>query len=786
MKSIFLVLFVVFIGSNLFSQYDTMQRISLPINKADFTKLIESGINPIHGKYYKKGVFVGEFYIKDVRKINLLGYPVEVIDNDITASFLIKNHNPLKNNPVTNHNCATHLTDYGTPTHFRLGTMGGYFKLEEIYKELDTMQYLYPNLVPPKAVIGMSVENRPIYSLVFTTNADSIGLKPQILFTALHHSQEPGSVHQLIFFMHYILQNYGVRADITYLLNNIDVFFVPCVNPDGYMYNQTSNPNGGGSWRKNRKHNDLISYGVDLNRNYGIQWGYDNIGSQPIGSSPWYRGTSAFSEPESSAMRDFINAHSFKIAINWHSYGNLLIYPWNYKNIQTADSATYVTFSKIMTSENDYRYGTVAETYGYQSNGDADDWAYGDITSRNKIISFTAEIGPMDEGFWPASNRIEQLSKEAFTMNLNTLKLMLDYAWLTDKGGRFISHALPKINYRIQCVGLDTPSTFTVSVQSLDGLQLLTPFSHVYSNMTLLQHADSAFYFMPMGVVMPFGTELNFVVSIDNGKFVYRDTIQKILGDTVCLFSDDASTISQWDASGWEVSTESSYTGGSCFTESAGGNYSILNTSSLTLNNPVNLTLFSHASLNYRAKWDIEKGHDYLQVFYSIDNGTSWNPLCGKYTTVGTDDQHEGYPVYDGTQPEWVYEDIDLDFLCGNNVLFRFTFKSDQSNNFDGFYLDDIKVNAIKLSGVGIDNLSMNGIDVSPNPATSFVNVSWAKNISAKQLIICDNLGRKVKEMNLNSAEFSTKINIKDFKSGLYFISVYSINEVLKAKFVVK
>ena len=786
MKRFFTLVVLQVLLVNLYSQYDTVQRIMLQINSANFKKLMEEGINPIHGKYYKKGVFVGEFYINDVRNIVSKGYPVEINDADITASFIKKNNIPEKNNHVTNHNCATHLIDYGSPTQFRLGTMGGYYKLEEIYREMDTMRYLYPNLVPQKAIIGMSVENRPIYSMVFTTNPDSIGLKPQMLFTAVHHSQEPGSSQQLIYFMHYVLENYGVKPNITYLLNNLDIFFVPCINPDGYMYNQTSNPTGGGTWRKNRRHNDLISYGVDLNRNYGIEWGYDNIGSQPIGSSPWYRGTAAFSEPESSAMRDFINAHSFKIAINWHSYGNLFIYPWNYKNIYTADSATYVTFAKIITSESDYRYGTVAETYGYQSNGDADDWAYGDETSRKKIISITAEIGPMDEGFWPASNRIEPLSKQSLTMNLNTLRLMLDYAWLTDKGGRFISPTLPKLNYRIQCVGLDTPSTFTVSVQSLDGLQQLPPFSHVYSNMTLLQFADSSFNFIPMGVLMPYGTELNFVVNVDNGKFVYRDTIQKILGDTVCLFSDDATTITQWDASGWEVTDETAYSGNSCFTESANGNYSILNTSTLTLNNPVNLTLYSHASLNFRAKWDIEKGNDYLQVFYSIDNGTSWNPLCGKYTTVGTDDQQEGYPVYDGSQPEWIYEDIDLDFLCGNNVLFRFTFKSDQSNNFDGFYLDDIKVNAIKLSGVGIENSAMNEIEVSPNPATSFVNLTWNKNISAKHLVISDNLGRKVKEMNLNSADFSAKINIKEFKSGLYFISVYTANEVLKEKFIVK
>ncbi len=786
MKRSFFVLLLVLFSFNVFSQYDTLQSVSIQINYPDFLNLMESGVNPVHGKYHKAGKFVGEFYIKDVREIISMGYFVQIIDQDITASFLRKNNNTTKNNPITNHNCRTHFTDYGFVYQFRLGSMGGYLTFNEIIKELDTMKYLYPQLVPGKNIIGMSVENRPVYSMVFTTNPDSIGLKPQVLFTALHHAQEPGSAHQLVYFMHYLLQNYGVKADVTYLINNLDIFFVPCVNPDGFVYNQTQNPNGGGTWRKNRRHNDLLTYGIDLNRNYGIQWGYDNIGSQAISASPYYRGTSAFSEPESSAMRDFINAHSFKIAINWHSFGNLFIYPWNYKNLQTADSATFVKFSEIITSESDYRYGTVAETYGYQSNGDADDWGYGDESSRKKIISITAEIGPMNEGFWPASNLIEPYAKKSLSMNLNTLRLMLDYAWVTEKGSRLLSPNLPKLNYRLLCVGLDTPSTFTVSVQSLDGLQILSPNLHTYSNMTLFEHVDSAFNIMPMGVVLPFGTELNFVISVDNGKFVYRDTIQKIFGDTVCLFSDDASQISQWNASGWSVTTETAYSGNSCFTESPNGNYSILNTSTLTLNNPVNLVLYSHASLNFRAKWDIEKGNDYLQVFYSIDNGTSWNPMCGKYTNIGTDDQQEGYPVYDGNQPEWIYEDINLDFLCGNNVLFKFTFKSDQSNNFNGFFIDDIKVNAIKLSGVQVLEQTANEIDVSPNPANTYVNISWKKNISAKQIVVSDNIGRIVKEISINDGDFSQNIDLKDFKSGLYFISIYTSNAILKSKFVVR
>jgi murein tripeptide amidase MpaA len=67
--------------------------------------------------------------------------------------------------------------------------------------------------------------------------------------------------------MWYLLENYGTNDEVTYLVNNHQLYFVPCINPDGYVYNQTTNPNGGGMWRKNRRNNGGGVYGVDLNQN---------------------------------------------------------------------------------------------------------------------------------------------------------------------------------------------------------------------------------------------------------------------------------------------------------------------------------------------------------------------------------------------------------------------------------------------------------------------------------------------------------------------------------------
>jgi murein tripeptide amidase MpaA len=94
-----------------------------------------------------------------------------------------------------------------------------------------------------------------------------------MFFNAVHHAREPMSMSQLIFFMWHILENYNTDKDIKTLVNSTELYVVPCVNPDGYVYNQGTNPSGGGMWRKNRRNNGNGTFGVDPNRNYAYKWG---------------------------------------------------------------------------------------------------------------------------------------------------------------------------------------------------------------------------------------------------------------------------------------------------------------------------------------------------------------------------------------------------------------------------------------------------------------------------------------------------------------------------------
>ncbi len=308
---------------------------------------------------------------------------------------------------------------YATPGNFHLGSMGGFLTLAEVGSDLNAMQAQYPNLITVQQAIGTSIEGREIWMVKISDNPDVDEVETEVLYTGLHHGREPQSMTTLIYFMWYLLENYGADPAVTDLVNNRELYFVTVVNPDGYAYNQQTNPTGGGMWRKNRRNNGNGTYGVDLNRNYGYLWGHDNTGSSPTPSIETYRGTAAFSEPETQAIRDFAINREFTTAIHFHSSGNWWLYPWTYKaNIYTEDHPLFLAWCQDMTQFNQYGYGTPIQTLGYLVNGGSDDWFYGEQVTKAKVYSFTAEVGTSSDGFWPTPERIIPIAAENVYPNL--------------------------------------------------------------------------------------------------------------------------------------------------------------------------------------------------------------------------------------------------------------------------------------------------------------------------------------------------------------------------------
>ena len=222
--------------------------------------------------------------------------------------------------------------------------------LAEAYAELDTLKKLFPSLITTKQSLGTSIENRPVYMVKISDNPIIDEEEPEVLYTALHHAREPESMMQMFYFMYYLLENYNSDPSVQFLVNNRAMYFIPVVNPDGYEYNRSTNPNGGGMWRKNRRNNGR-AFGVDLNRNYGPNnyWNAPNGGSSTSPSSDTYRGTAPFSEPETQIIKNFLASRKIKNALNYHTYSNLLIYPYGALSFETPDSLAFREFANDMT-----------------------------------------------------------------------------------------------------------------------------------------------------------------------------------------------------------------------------------------------------------------------------------------------------------------------------------------------------------------------------------------------------------------------------------------------------
>jgi hypothetical protein len=363
-------------------------------NKEAIELLKQSGLEIDHG-YREPGIWI-EFAVSESR--------IHLLDNTQLHYDII--HEDLEQY------YASRLNNEYESRDFDLGSMGGYYTFAEIEAQLDNLYLDHPNLITEKISLGETLEGRDIWMVKISDNPYLDEDEPEMLYTGLHHAREPMSYMNLFYFMNWLTENYGTDPEATALINSRELYFIPAVNPDGLVYNQQIAPNGGGMQRKNMRETCTSSAdGIDLNRNYSYMWGYDNVGSSPDGCNETYRGTSPFSEPETQVIKEFVEAHNFPIALNYHSYSNLLIYPFGYdpsEPIPEEDFSIFVEYGEIMTQYNGYLLGTGIETVGYTVNGEACDWMYGE----HGIFAYTPEIGNSSDGFWPSTIRIVPLAEE--------------------------------------------------------------------------------------------------------------------------------------------------------------------------------------------------------------------------------------------------------------------------------------------------------------------------------------------------------------------------------------
>ncbi len=385
-------------------------------SKDDILALARLGLAVDHITY-RDTYFETAFNNRELEVLKQTGKKYEILVDDLEAEYAARPKlGPAEQQALL----EQQRKQYHAPSGFHFGSMDGFYKFNEMVADLDDMRAQYPNLITVKQSLGQSIQGRDLWMVKISDNPDVDEPETEVLYTGVHHAREPESMALLMYFMWYMLENYGTDATVTNLVNTRELYFVPIVNPDGYVYNETTNPNGGGMWRKNMHDNggSPDCDGIDLNRNYAYAWGFDDNGSSPFTCSETYRGTGAFSEPETQIMRTFADAHQFVTAFNYHTYGNYEIYPWGFhctSQDDTPDQATFVSFAQQFASYNGYSIGHACQTVGYPVNGEANDWFYGEQVEKPKVFSFTPEVG---DWFWPGQSQIIPLAQENVGPNL--------------------------------------------------------------------------------------------------------------------------------------------------------------------------------------------------------------------------------------------------------------------------------------------------------------------------------------------------------------------------------
>ena len=273
--------------------------------------------------------------------------------------------------------------------------------------------------------IGKTVEQRDIWALQINSSPEALSSeasnKPGILFIGNHHAREHLTAEVPLLLAQFLLENRNDQQ-IKSLIETRDIWIIPMLNPDGAEWDIEIGKYRW--WRKNRSQNDDKSRGVDLNRNYGFMWGLDGADPEPY--SEVYHGPAPFSEPETKAVKEFVEAKpNLNVLLSFHSYSELILYPWGYSENEVDNEKDRQAFKKIAKTMSGWNnYTPMQASALYTVSGETGDWAYG----QHGIFAFTFELSPADGwgggGFFPGQKAIDT----TFAANLKPCLYLLDLA----------------------------------------------------------------------------------------------------------------------------------------------------------------------------------------------------------------------------------------------------------------------------------------------------------------------------------------------------------------------
>lgn len=588
--------------------------------------------------------------------------------------------------------------------------------------------------------IGNSVQGRELWAIKISDNVGAHEAEPEVRLSSTMHGNEPPGLEMLLFLVDYLTDNYGQIGfeDVTYLVDNFEIYILPCHNPDGHVVSNRVNSNG-----------------IDLNRNFPVPDG--TIGDD----GTWTE------EVETVHFKNWGFNHNFVISQNTHAGALVINYPWDWTYDLTPDDAAIQLLSLEYSTHNlpmyngDWYQGITNGAQWYRTWGCLQDWSY----NETNCIDVTNEIS---DSFIPPASSLDGLwddNRESYMFWIKAARYGINGLVTGSDTG------LP-LNATITVVGNETSvttdrqngdyykllhtGTFDLIFQAEGYItQTVYGVSTTWGTPTVLDVAlDPVAYGTVSGTVQePGGAGLSawveirtypgneFVNSVlanggDGGAYSadlvygeykliathegYVDGEQLITisatpvtanfvlleSQEITLFADDfENATNQWVGE-WgivDVGYESDYS----LTDSPDGAYANNADVATLMPSGIDLSEATEGTLSFWAKWDIETNWDAVLLEVTVDDGASFDWIATGYTEPGSGqgEQPAGEPVFEGTQTSWVLNTVDLTpWLGESNVRFGFRLLTDTSQTRDGFYFDDFEIAVISPSSQAIEN----------------------------------------------------------------------------------
>ena len=653
-------------------------------------------------------------YLRDIgaRSLACFDHPGET-EMLMTRRMIESAHTHNIKTKITEQNIANYIERIDeVRSDARRSGVGGWYSDFKTWPEVNSHLQQLASGAPELATVfevGTSHEGRTMWGISITAPGDTTNRK-RILFNGCQHAREWIAVMVPVYIAEHLIESWYDDPEVQSFLETTEIIIVPIVNPDGYEFTYAAG--GDRFWRKNRRNNSGSCEGVDLNRNWDIDWnGGDSTSTSTC--SDVYVGPSVFSEPETQAMRTLIDSlPNFVAHIDFHSYSQLILKSWGYTStphpqddiIQALGDAMHDAFLSVHGEE--YTVGTPGDIL-YYADGTFQDW-----TTSEGAFGYTIELRPTGSpGFDLPPSEIIPTCEESFSGVLSMLRFMSSPVSITFPNG-LVSFVSPGELHQLS-VSMQTPFGDSINV---DSAQIHIRYGSVGTEavIQLTPLGDGVFTTNIPGGLCGLPTEYWFDVETVTGQYQRYPAGEEIIsaGAAITVASVTMDQNPNWSTEGLWSWGQPSGGGGEYGNQDPTGGATGSNVIGYNLNGdyennlsekhlvagPFNLTNNQNTHLQFSRYLNVEQpAYDHASI--SVMSGTgSWQSVWTNGTEI--------------TDSQWQTVSYDISSVADNtsSVWVRWTMGStDTAWKYSGWNIDDVVISASVESGI-VGDVNCDGI----------------------------------------------------------------------------